>query len=139
MEIRERTTRQAAGAFDVTITPQPAEAGVGDESIGRMALSKHFHGDLQASALGQMLATRTPTLGSAAYVALDRVTGVLHGRDGSFSLHHSGSMDRGVATLDIVIVPDSGTDALTGITGRLRIRVEEGRHLYELDYELPDA
>ena len=104
-----------------------------------MALSKCFHGDLQATALGQMLATRTPTPGSAAYVALDRVTGTLHGNTGSFSLHHSGSMDRGTPTLDIVIVPDSGTGSLLGISGRLRIRIEDGRHFYELDYELPDA
>jgi len=131
-------TRHAAGACDVTVTPLPAEAGVGDESIGRMALSKRFHGDLQANALGQMLATRTPTPGSAAYVALDRVTGSLHGRAGSFSLQHSGTMDRGAPTLDIMIVPDSGTEGLAGITGRLRIRIDEGRHLYELDYELPD-
>lgn len=129
----------AAGAFDVTVTPQPAEADVGDESIGRMALSKCFHGDLQATALGQMLATRTPTPGSAAYVALDRVTGSLHGRSGSFSLQHSGTMDRGTPTLDILIVPDSGTIELTGISGRLRIRIDEGRHFYELDYQLPDA
>lgn len=131
--------RHAAGAFDVTVTPLPADAGVGDESIGRMALSKRFHGDLDASALGQMLATRTPTPGSAAYVALDRVTGTLHGRAGSFSLQHSGTMDRGAPTLDIMIVPDSGTDALAGISGRLRIRIDEGRHFYELDYELPES
>ena len=71
------SARHAAGAFDVTVTPLPAEVGVGDESIGRMALSKRFHGDLQASALGQMLATRTPTPGSAAYVALDPDTKVI--------------------------------------------------------------
>jgi Protein of unknown function (DUF3224) len=133
------SAHHAAGAFDVTVTPLPAEAGIGDEVIGRMALSKCFHGDLQASALGQMLATRTPTPGSAAYVALDRVTGALHGRSGSFSLQHSGTMDRGTPTLDILIVPDSGTEQLEGISGRLRIRIEEGRHFYELDYELPDA
>ena len=131
--------RHATGAFDVTVTPLLAEAGIGDESIGRMALSKRFHGDLQASALGQMLATRTPTPGSAAYVALDRVTGTLHGRTGSFSLQHSGTMDRGAPTLDILIVPDSGTEQLAGISGRLRIRIDEGRHFYELDYELPEA
>lgn len=133
------SAHHAAGGFDVTVTPQLAEADVGDESIGRMALSKRFHGDLQATALGQMLATRTPTQGSAAYVALDRVTGSLHGRSGSFSLQHSGTMDRGTPTLDIMIVPDSGTGELTGISGRLRIRIDEGRHFYELDYELPDA
>jgi len=133
------SAHHAAGAFDVTVTPLPAEVGIGDEGIGRMALAKRFHGDLQASALGQMLATRTPTPGSAAYVALDRVTGALHGRAGSFSLQHSGTMDRGTPTLDILIVPDSGTEQLEGISGRLRIRIEEGRHFYELDYELPDA
>ena len=104
-----------------------------------MALSKQFHGDLQATALGQMLATRTATPGSAAYVALDRVSGTLHGRVGSFSLQHSGTMDRGAPTLDIMIVPDSGSEGLTGISGRLRIRIDEGRHFYELDYELPEA
>lgn len=133
------SARHAAGAFDVTVTPLPAEDGIGDESIGRMALSKRFHGDLQASALGQMLATRTATPGSAAYVALDRVTGSLHGRSGSFSLQHSGTMDRGAPTLDIMVVPDSGTGELSGISGRLRIRIDEGRHFYELDYELPEA
>lgn len=133
------SARNAAGAFDVTVTPLPTEAGIGDESIGRMSLSKQFHGDLQATALGQMLATRTPTPGSAAYVALDRVSGTLHGRAGSFSLQHSGTMDRGAPTLDIMIVPDSGSEGLTGISGRLRIRIDEGRHFYELDYELPEA
>lgn len=133
------SARHAAGAFDVTVTPLPAEAGTGDESISRMSLCKQFHGDLQATALGQMLATRTATPGSAAYVALDRVSGTLHGRAGSFSLQHSGTMDRGAPTLDIMIVPDSGSEGLTGISGRLRIRIDEGRHFYELDYELPEA
>lgn len=133
------SARQARGEFHVTVTPQAAEPGIGDESIGRMALSKQFLGELDAHALGQMLATRTATPGSAAYVALDRVTGRLHGRSGGFSLQHAGTMDRGAPTLEIRIVPDSGSDELAGITGQLRIRIEEGRHFYELDYELPDA
>lgn len=133
------SARQARGDFDVTVTPQPAEAGIGDESIGRMALSKRFHGDLDAIASGQMLATRTPTPGSAAYVALDRVTGSLHGRNGSFSLQHAGTMDRGAPTLEIRVVPDSGTGELQGITGQLRIRIDGARHSYEFDYELPEA
>ncbi len=133
------SAHHAAGTFEVTVTPQPEEAGVGDECISRMALAKRFHGDLQATALGQMLATRTPTPGSAAYVALDRVTGSLHGRSGNFSLQHSGTMDRGAPTLDIMIVPDSGSAELSGISGRLRIRIDEGEHFYELDYELPET
>lgn len=133
------SAHQARGDFDVTVTPQAGEAGVGDESIGRMALSKQFHGDLDASASGQMLATRTATPGSAAYVALDRVTGRLHGRSGGFSLQHAGTMDRGAPTLEIRIVPDSGSGELVGISGQLRIHVDGARHSYELDYELPDS
>jgi hypothetical protein len=129
---------KASGSFAVTVTPQPAEDAVGDPSIGRMALFKQFQGDLVGSAHGQMLATRTPVPGSAAYVALDRVSGSLHGRQGSFSLQHSGTMNRGQAELRVEIVPDSGTEALTGIRGSLGIRIVDGQHFYDLDYSLPD-
>ena len=128
---------KASGSFTVRITPQAAEDGVGDASIGRMALHKRFEGELVGEALGQMLATRTPVEGSAVYVALDRVEGELHGRRGGFSLHHLGVMDRGQPALDVRIVPDSGSGGLAGISGRLDIRIEGKEHFYELEYELP--
>lgn len=130
-------TMQASGTFTVTITPLPAEENVGDPSIGRMSLRKQFHGDLEATAHGQMLATMTPVEGSAAYVALDRVTGSLGGRHGSFSLQHRGVMDCGASELSICVVPDSGTDELAGITGSLSIRIVDGTHFYEMEYSLP--
>jgi hypothetical protein len=120
----------------VTVTPQPADAGVGDASIGRMALHKVFEGALAGEARGQMLATRTATPGSAGYVALDRFEGVLEGRQGGFSLQHSGTMDRGGATLSITVVPDSGTGELAGLRGTLAIRIEDGAHFYDFDYSL---
>jgi hypothetical protein len=132
-------TSKASGTFAVTVTPQPADETIGDASIGRMALVKEFQGDLVGTARGQMLATRTPVAGSAGYVALDRVSGTLHGRQGSFSLQHSGVMDRGTAALRIQIVPDSGTEALAGIAGNLEIRIVDGQHFYDLDYSLPDS
>jgi hypothetical protein len=110
------------------------ESGV---SLGRMALGKVFSGDLQATGQGEMLTALTGVDGSAGYVALERVTGSLHGRRGSFVLQHHGLTDRGTQHLSITIVPDSGTGELTGLTGTLSISIVEGRHHYVLAYELP--
>lgn len=137
------TSHQASGAFDVQMQPQPAA----DESfntgpapgatLGRMLLSKKYHGDLQATAQGQMLSAVTPTAGSAGYVAIEHVTGTLHGLAGSFVLLHSGLMNRGDKQLSIRVVPDSGTDQLAGLQGRLDIRMAEGKHFYDMAYTLP--
>jgi len=100
-------------------------------------LDKTYQGDLQASAHGQMLSALTTTSGSAGYVAIEHVTGTLHGRSGSFVLQHSGLMQRGARQLVVTVVPDSGTGALSGLAGSLDIRISEGRHFYVLDYTLP--
>lgn len=127
---------RASGPFDVKLTPQPSDAP-GDEAVlGRMTIDKQFHGDLEATSRGQMLAFSTGMKGSAGYVALERVTGSLHGRSGSFHLQHSGTMERGEATLAVTVIPDSGTDDLQGLSGTLMIRVEGGVHRYEFDYDL---
>jgi hypothetical protein len=129
----------ASGAFDVKITPQSlAEAGA-DSGLGRMSLDKQFHGELEATSVGEMLTAMSSSVqGSGAYVAVEHVTGTLNGRRGSFALQHTGVMNRGVPQLIITVVPDSGTDALTGLTGKLNIRIEPGgKHFYDFDYELP--
>ncbi|WP_430392021.1 DUF3224 domain-containing protein [Dyella sp. 20L07] len=131
-------TMQARGTFDVKISPQPQQDGVGDPGVGRMALEKQFHGDLEAIGKGQMLAVGAAVDGSAGYVAMERVTGSLHGRHGSFALQHSGTMNRGAAQLLVTIVPDSGADELSGIAGKLEIIIANGEHAYVLDYSLPD-
>ena len=130
---------KASGTFEVKLAPQAAAAGVGDPTIGRLAISKQFHGDIDGSSKGEMLATRTEVDGSAGYVALERVVGTLQGRDGSFSLQHSGTMDRGTPSLVVTVVPDSGTGELVGLTGTMAIIVEGGKHTYEFEYTLPDA
>jgi hypothetical protein len=137
MTTRDPTmTSHASGPFDVKLTPQPAEPDV-DGGLGRMALDKTFHGDLDATSKGTMLSAMTDMKGSAGYVALERVTGTLHGRRGSFVLQHSGTMDRGAPTLTISVVPDSGTDELVGLSGTMTIVVARGTHNYGFDYELP--
>ncbi|HET9625362.1 MAG TPA: DUF3224 domain-containing protein [Kofleriaceae bacterium] len=132
-------SRKAQGPFDVKTIPQPRDEAFGDASIGRLALDKQFHGDLAATSKGEMLAFRSPVDGSAGYVALERVTGTLHGKRGAFTLQHTGTMNRGAAALTITVVPDSGTDELTGLTGTMAIVRDDGKHGYVLDYDLPAA
>jgi hypothetical protein len=127
-----------SGAFDVKMTPQSTvnEAA----QLGRFALDKTYHGDLQGTAAGEMIGVMTAEKGSAGYVAIERVTGTLAGRTGTFALQHSATMNRGTPDLTIVVVPDSGTDGLAGLTGRMHIRIEPGgKHFYDFTYTLPPA
>ncbi|WP_374674721.1 DUF3224 domain-containing protein [Ideonella sp.] len=127
----------ARGSFTVQMTPQGEPVAADGVSTGRMALAKRFEGDLVATGQGEMLTALTPEKGSAGYVAIERVTGTLHGRSGSFVFQHSGTMDRGAQQLSITVVPGSGTGALAGIQGTFRLRIVDGQHLYEFDYTLP--
>ncbi len=132
-------TVRATGSFDVKMTSRPPDEKEGDARIGRMALDKHYHGDLQASGRGQMLAVMDPAKGSGGYVALEVVEGTLAGRRGTFALQHGGLMDGGRPSLTIVVVPGSGTGEFEGIAGTLAIRIENGKHFYDFDYALPAA
>ena len=114
-------SNHATGPFDVKVTPQDDKSG--DAALGRMSLDKQYHGDLEATGKGQMLTAGTDVKGSGAYVAIERVTGTLRGRTGSFVLQHSGTMTQGVPQLTITVVPDSGTGRLTGIAGKMNINI----------------
>ncbi len=124
---------EAAGTFDVKLAP----IGASDGPIGSMSIDKTFHGDLQGGSVGQMLAFRSCVEGSAGYVAMERVTATLGGRQGSFTLQHSGLMDKGAQSLMVVVVPDSGTEGLSGLTGAMSIVVTAGKHDYHFRYKLP--
>ena len=124
----------AKGPFDVTITKQDTAP---DAAVARNLLYKEFHGDLDATARGEMLAAFEPLTNAGVYVAIDRVTGTLHGRSGSFLIAHRGIANAEGQTLDIVIVPGSGTGQLAGITGTLGIEIVEKKHFYTVNYELP--
>lgn len=124
------------GKFDVKLLPQPADELTG-EAVGRFLLDKRYHGDLDATAVGQMLAIRGAATGSAGYVAMERVTGTLAGRQGGFALQHRGVMTRGTPELLVTVVPDSGTGGLEGLAGSLQIEIAGGEHSYVFDYSLP--
>ena len=127
---------QAKGTFDVKVDPQGEADKAEGSTLARMSLDKKYHGDLEAGAKGTMLTAGTDVKGSAGYVAIERVTGTLHGKRGSFVLQHTGTMDRGVPQLAITVVPDSGTDELVGLSGSMQIQIEQGRHAYTFDYSL---
>lgn len=129
--------QQATGSFEVKTIPQPPEEAAGGEAIGRLLLDKQFQGDLEAKSIGTMLGARSAVAGSAGYVAIEKVTGVLKGRAGSFLLQHYGLMTRGAMEQTVTIIPDSGTDQLTGISGKMTIEIEKGAHNYRLEYDLP--
>ena len=132
-------TFHASGSFDVKLTPQKPDNPEAESSkLGRMAIEKQFQGNLEAVSKGEMLSAMTDVKGSAGYVALERVTGTLGGRSGSFVLQHSGTMTRGQAQLSVTVVPDSATGELAGLAGKLSNQLTEGKHSYEFDYTLPD-
>lgn len=133
----ETAMRHAKGPFDVATKPVEQDASDGS-TLGRFSLDKVYRGALDAVGKGQMLTVGTEVPGSAAYVATERVTGTLDGKAGSFALVHRGVMRGQDASMAIDIVPDSGSGALKGITGRLIITVVEGKHQYELEYTLPE-
>lgn len=130
-------TNRAAGSFTVSMHPAAPTERAGSTTLGRMLLHKEYGGELVATGKGEMLTAVTDTKGSASYVAIEQITGVLQGRAGSFVVHHAGTMSGGVDRLSIAIVPDSGTEQLTGIAGELTLRVVDGEHRYELLYSLP--
>lgn len=128
----------AEGTFDVRVEPVAEEPFDDGTSLGRYSLAKQYRGDLEATAAGEMLTAGTPVEGSAAYVAMERVEGSLHGRRGSFLLQHRGTMGHGEQRLEITVVPDSGTGELAELAGALEVVVAEGAHSYVFRYELPE-
>ena len=121
----------AAGPFEVKLTPQPPGE---DAALGRLTLDKTFHGALEATSKGQMLAFSSSIKGSAGYVAMEQVSGTLQGRRGTFVLQHSGTMTRGEPQLTVTVVPDSGTEELVGLSGAMQIDISGGKHAYLFEY-----
>ena len=122
------------GPFEVRMEGEPPFDEVGGVALARASFDKTFTGPLEATSKVNMLSARTPVAGSAGYVALERVNGVLEGRRGTFTVVHTGLMTRGQPSLTISIVPDSGTGELAGIAGKMDIQIVEGKHFYELEY-----
>ena len=126
---------QAKGEFEVKRVSQEELDIGGGASVGHSRFDKRFHGPLEATSVVHMLAVMSPVPGSGAYVAIERIEGTLDGRRGSFYALHNGVMTRGEPSLDLTVVPDSGTGELTGLYGRIAIDILDGKHFYTFDYD----
>jgi len=131
-------TTHAKGTFEVKVAPI-AEDKADGSTLGRYSLDKQYHGDLEAMSKGEMLTAGSSVKGSAGYVAMERVSGTLNGRKGTFVLQHTGTMNRGTSSLTVSVVPDSGTDQLAGLTGTMTIIIADGKHSYEFEGTLPET
>ena len=131
------THRRVRGAFEVKLEPRANDADAQGSTLARLSIDKRFHGPLDGTSTGEMLSAATQTKGSAGYVAIERVTGTLEGKHGTFVLQHTGVMNRGAPSLSIIVVPDSATGELTGLTGTVTIEITNGAHEYVFEYTLP--
>ncbi len=135
-----KNVEHATGSFEVKLAPQkPDNPQAEAAGLGRMSIDKQFDGDLEATSQGEMLSVLDRSLGSGGYVAMERVTGTLQGRAGSFVLQHDATMNRSAAKMEIFVVPDTGTGQLTGISGSMTISIEGGKHFYDFAYTLEPA
>ena len=130
---------KVTGKFDVMLNPLDTHhQGTDGINLGRMSIDKSFSGELDATSKGEMLSATTSVKGSAGYVAIEQVSGILSGRRGSFVLQHFGTMDKEKDRLILEVLPDSGTDQLVGLTGNMAIIIEDTQHYYEFEYLLVD-
>ena len=130
-------THKVTGEFSVKLNPIEGYAkGIDGVNLGRMSIDKTFTGELDATSTGEMLSAMTTTQGSAGYVAIEQVVGTLAGKQGSFVLQHFGCMDKGQDSLILNVIPDSGSNELTGLSGKMAIRIEGGNHFYDFEYQL---
>lgn len=132
-------TTRANGTFEVQLNPQGPQDKAEGATLGRMSIDKQFHGDLEAVSKGEMLSAMTDVMGSAGYVAIERVTGTLRGKAGAFVLQHTGTMARGAQQLTVSVVPDSGSGQLAGLIGTMTIDIVDGKHFYDFAYTLANS
>jgi Protein of unknown function (DUF3224) len=125
----------ATGTFEVNLQPLDSYAkGSEGVALGRMSIDKTFQGDLAAKSHGEMLTVMTAVEGSMGYVAVEQVSGTLHGKQGTFVLQHFGIMNANESRLVLEVLPDSGTGELTNLAGKMSIIIEDGQHFYTFDY-----
>lgn len=130
---------QAKGTFHVKLQPlEPYFEGSDGNHLGHFSLDKTFDGDLSAQSKGEMLSANGLNEGSGGYVAIEQIDGSLAGKKGSFVLQHFGTMYGGENHLILAVVPDSGTGQLIGLAGEMAIIIEEGKHYYQFEYQLPE-
>jgi hypothetical protein len=124
------------GRFEIKATPLTSDDAEKRIGATRMVFEKRFMGALEATSTVSMLGLMKKELGSGCYVALELVEGSLGGRRGTSCLQHSSTMNRGKPAQTILVVPDSGTNELVGLSGAMTIDIVNGEHFFTFQYSL---
>lgn len=108
---------KATGKIDVQkYEPVPYEEPSTGPNLVRIHVEETFSGDLEGQGVVEFLQV-TGTDGSASFVGLERVTGAVGGRRGSFVLQDQGTVAGSTVSGTWFVVPGSGTDGLAGLRG----------------------
>lgn len=130
--------RQTAKArFAITNWDEkPYSEGDGLPKLTRASVTKKLTGDIDGESHIEYLMVYRPD-GTATFVGIERVTGRIGDRAGTFVLQRTGAFENGLANETYAVVPGSGTGALATLTGQGKTSVGHGlEHPFELEYEL---
>ncbi|MCB1037315.1 MAG: DUF3224 domain-containing protein [Acidobacteria bacterium] len=95
---------------------EPYQEIEGGRKLTRAHVKKSYHGEIQGEgSLEYLMFYRDE--GVVTFVGLERIVGSLAGRKGSFVLQHTGTFEGSAVQIRLSVVPGSGTEALTGLSG----------------------
>lgn len=108
---------RAMGTFEQRYREESeyAEAAEGPRLV-RVQVTHTFTGQIEGEGIGEQLVLYSDT-DAGSYTGLERVTGRIDGRSGSFVLQHSGIFGAGAVQASWFVVAGSGTAELAGLAG----------------------
>lgn len=119
-----------------TIAARPSDPADGEAPVvGLTVFDKQFVSDTLIGTSVVHMVSALGATGPLAYVALERVEGSIGELVGAFVLRHVGAIVNGTPSLQIEVVPGSGTGGLTGLTGRGTIEHHDSGAELVLDYD----
>jgi Protein of unknown function (DUF3224) len=129
----ERT--HASGTIDVkSYQPTPYDQPAEGPSLVRIHVVEDFSGDIQGEGVAEFLQT-TRGEDQASFVGVERVTGILAGRSGTFVLQDEGTLEGSTVSGNWFVVPGSGTGELRGLRGEGGFTAQLGQRAdITLDY-----
>jgi hypothetical protein len=110
------------------------DAGEEGKGLTQCSIRQVYHGDIEGESLNTMLMAPAEG-GSSTYVGLERITGTLGGKTGSFIIQYQGAYAGGNPGFSGVIVAESGTGELHGLKGTASMAAKDGKPTVTLEYD----
>jgi hypothetical protein len=133
-------TKTAEGTFEIQDWDEKIYQQLdGGGKLTEAKVRQKFTGDIEGE--GNVIWLMAyPDPKTATFVGIQRVVGSIGGKKGSFLIQTIGTFDGNTAQGDWSLIPGSGTDELTGISGEGTFGAPHGSTAeYQIDYELPAA